>query len=139
LVYLGLTCAIGMVLALAPLSDWTLRAAIAYGVFALVGFLAQMIVGVQARILPMLAWYHAFAGTGFKGPVPSPETMSSRRLQEWRFQAWLFGVPCLAAGFAFDAFPFLSAGAWLLLAGTLLSAADAALILRHAWGGRAKE
>lgn len=133
LVYLLLTCTLGMTLALAPMSDWTLRAALAYGVFALVGFLAQIIVGVQARILPMFAWYQAFAATGFKGPVPPPDEMPSRPLQEWGFLLWLIGVPCLAGGFTFDAFPFLSAGAWVLLAAVVLGAADAARILRHAW------
>ncbi len=136
LVYLGLTCVTGMVLAIAPLADWTLRVAIAYGVFALLGFLAQMIVGVQARILPMFAWYHAFAATGFAGPVPPPDALPSRALQEAVFWLWLLGVPSVAGGFALDAVPFLAAGAWLLLAATVLSAVDALLILRPAWRRR---
>ena len=43
----------------------------AYGVFGLVGFLAQIVVGMEGRLLPIFAWYWAYANTGYKGQVPS--------------------------------------------------------------------
>jgi hypothetical protein len=131
LVYLGLAAAIGLALAIAPMSEWTLRIALAYGVFGLVGFLAQMVVGMESRLLPWLAWYWAFANTGFKGPVPPPDRMPSHGLQQAIWWLWLLGVPALAGGLTFNAVPFLAAGAWLLLAAVTLGAAQAIRVMRH--------
>ncbi len=158
--YLAVSCVFGLVLAIAPMNDWTLQLASAYGICGLVGFLAQIIVGVQARILPIFAWYHAFAR--FKGsdlvsctpdqvrkkqdltPLPPdqvrkkqdltpPDALASHPLQRLIFWSWLIGVPCLAGGFAFDAVPLLVAGAWVLFAAAVLGGIDTAWILRHAW------
>jgi hypothetical protein len=46
---------------------------------------------------------------------------------------WLFGVPALAGGLAFDAVPFVGAGAGCLLAATLLDAVNVVRIPRHAF------
>ncbi len=46
---------------------------------------------------------------------------------------WLFGVPALAGGLAFDAVPFVRAAAWCLLAATLLDSVNVFRILRHAF------
>ena len=124
-------CSLGIYLVLTPASDLSLRLAIAYGVFGLVGFLAQMVVGMQARLVPMLAWYHAHAESGFRGPLDSargrpivpPFAMPTRWLQEVTFTAWTFAVPAVAVGFALNAIPLLSAGSWALLAGVIMSAA----------------
>jgi hypothetical protein len=132
-VSLVIASGLGIWLAFAELSPATLRIAVAYGVFGLVGFLAQMVVGMEGRLLPIFAWYWAYANTGYKGPVLSPHEMPWRRGQELVFVLWLFGVPALAGGLAFDAVPFVSAAAWCLLAATLLNTANAARILRHAW------
>jgi hypothetical protein len=115
-------CAIGLYLVFAPPSEMSLRLAIAYGVCGLLGFLAQMVVGMQARLVPLFAWYHALADSGFKGPVVPPYAMPIRSLQQVIFTAWAFAVPSIAVGFALNAIPLLSAGAWTLLAGVILSA-----------------
>jgi len=47
--------------------------------------------------------------TGYKGPVRSQHEMPWRTGQELAFLLWLFGVPALAGGLAFDAIPFVSA------------------------------
>jgi hypothetical protein len=62
----------GLYLLFAQRTDVSLRLAIAYGVFGLVGFLAQMVVGMQAKLVPMLAWYRALAASNFKGPMVPP-------------------------------------------------------------------
>jgi hypothetical protein len=124
---------LGMWLTLAEPSQSTLRIAMAYGVFGLVGFLAQMVVAMEGRLLPIFAWYWAYANTGYKGPVPSPHEMPWRGGQELVFVLWLFGVPALAGGLAFDAVPFVSAAGWCLLAATLLDSVNVARILRHAF------
>jgi hypothetical protein len=49
------------------------------------------------------------------------------------FLLWLFGVPVLAGGLAFDAIPFVSAAAWCLLAATLIDGANVARIVGYAF------
>jgi hypothetical protein len=124
---------LGMWLTLAEPSQSTLRIAMAYGAFGLVGFLAQMVVAMEGRLLPLFAWYWAYANTGYKGPVRSPHEMPWRVGQELVFVLWLFGVPALAGGLAFDAVPFVSAAGWCLLSATLLDSVNVARILRHAF------
>ena len=133
---LAIASVLGLWLTLAEPSASTLRVAMAYGVFGLVGFLAQMVVGMEGRLLPLFAWYWAYANTGYKGPVPSPHEMPWRGGQELVFVLWLFGVPALAGGLAFDAVPFVSAAAWCLLAATLVDSVNAIRILRHAFWTR---
>ncbi|HET7695207.1 MAG TPA: hypothetical protein VFK57_05815 [Vicinamibacterales bacterium] len=130
---LAIACGLGLWLSVAELSPQTLRVAIAYGVFGLVGFLSQMVVAMKGRLLPLFAWYWASARSGGVSPVPSPHEMPWRGGQELVFVLWLFGVPALAGGLAFDAVPFVRAAAWSLLAATLLDSAQAAIILRHAF------
>jgi hypothetical protein len=130
---LGMASVLGVWLTFAPTSSATLRIAMAYGVFGLVGFLAQMVVGMEGRLLPIFAWYWAFANTGYKGSVPSQHEMPWRPGQMLVFVLWLFGVPTLAGGLAFDAIPFVAAAAWCLLAATLIDAAIVARILHYAF------
>jgi hypothetical protein len=130
---LGIASALGVWLTFAATSPATLHIAIAYGVFGLVGFLAQMVVGMEGRLLPIHAWYWAYANTGYKGPVPSQHEMPWRPGQMLVFLLWLFGVPVLAGGLAFDAIPFVSAAAWCLLAATLIDAANVARIVGYAF------
>jgi hypothetical protein len=126
-VSLAAACALGFWLSIAAPSEWTLRAATAYGVFGLVGFLAQMVVAMQGRLLPLLAWYGATEGG--RRPATSPHDMPWRGGQELVFVLWLFGVPALAGGLAFGAVPFVRAAAWSLLAATILDSAQVAIIL----------
>ena len=130
---LGIASALGVWLTIAEPSSAMLRVAMAYGVFGLVGFLGQIVVGMEGRLLPIFAWYWAYANSGYKGPVPSPHEMPWRNGQELVFVLWLFGVPALAGGLAFDAVPFVRAGAWCLLAATFLDAVNVISILRYAF------
>jgi hypothetical protein len=122
-VSLVVACAIGLYLLFAPPSDMSLRLALAYGVFGLVGFLSQMVVGMQAKLLPLLVRYHALADSGFRGPIVPPDAMPIRSIQEVVFTAWIFAVPSVAVGFALNAIPLLSAGGWALLGAVVCSAA----------------
>jgi hypothetical protein len=124
---------LGIWLTLAAPSPAALRVATAYGVFGLVGFLAQIVVGMEGRLLPVFAWYWAYANTGFKGPVPSQHEMPWRSGQELVFVLWLCGVPAMAGGLAFDAVPFVSAAAWCLLVATILDSVNVVRILRYAF------
>jgi hypothetical protein len=130
---LMLAAALGLTLLFAPPSEWRLRAAAAYGAFGLLGFLSQMVVGMEARLLPMFAWYHAFARSGFQVTPMPPLAMRDRRLQAIVFGAWLFGVPAIASGLGFDSVPWLAAGAWALLAGVLVATIDNVFVLSRAF------
>ena len=88
---------------------------------------------MKGRLLRLLAWYWAFAKGGGRSPVPSPHVMAWRDGQLAVFALWLFGVPALAGGLAFDTIPFVRVAAWSLLAATLLDTAQAVTILRHSF------
>src|SRR5262245_52108531 len=62
---LGAAATIGLVLLFRPSSPQMLRAAAAYGVFGLVGFLGQMVIAMEARVLPMAEWYWAYAASDY--------------------------------------------------------------------------
>ena len=93
----------------------------------------QIVVAMKGRLLPLFAWYWASARSS-GARVPAPHEMQWRGGQEFVFLLWLFGVPALAAGLAFGAVPAIRAAGWSLLAATLLDAAQAAIVLRHARG-----
>ncbi len=131
--WLVVACVLGLWLAVAAPSENALRIAAAYGVFGLVGSLAQMVVGMEGRLLPIFAWYWAHANTDFQGPVLSQHEMAWRDGRDLIFVLWQFGVPFLAVGLAVDAIPLVRSAAWCLLAATILDATNAARILRHAF------
>lgn len=133
LLSLVMACALGLWLAIAPASPSTPAVATAYGVLGLVGFLAQMVVAMKGRLLPIFAWYWAFANTGYKGPVPPPHDMPWRPAQLAVVGLWWMGVPVLAWGLAAGAVPAVRAGAWMLLAATALDTVQAGHIVRHAY------
>jgi hypothetical protein len=123
--------AIGLVLLTVPSSPQTLRAAAAYGVLGLLGFLAQMIVGMQTRLLPMAAWYWAYAASSYRVPPASPHTMRDRFLQTIVFIGWTLGVPALAVGMFLESAFLVSVGAWGLLVAAALAALDGAFVVAH--------
>ena len=133
LTYLALAMVVGVGLVVLPLSDATLRVVLPYGVFGLVGFLAQMVVGIESRLLPLFAWYGAFANRGFERPLVSPHEMPDRTWQRLAFYLWLGGVPALTAGFYLNVAPILAVGAWSLLAAVVFGTLNSAWILRHAF------
>lgn len=130
--WLACAAVIGAYLLLRPMSDATLHAALAYGTFGLVGFLSQMIVAMQVRLLPLFAWCHGHAASGFHAPPENPWRMRDRTWLALTFAAWAAGVPALGFGLALERVPLLAAGAWVLLAGVVLGGVDGALVLRHA-------
>ncbi|HJO38086.1 MAG: hypothetical protein QGF21_00620 [Vicinamibacterales bacterium] len=134
--YLGLSAGCGLVLSIAPPSAAMLRLASVYGVFALLGFLGQLIVGMESRLLPLHAWYWAFADSGWTGPVRSPHDMPSRPAQRGAFLGWLVGVPGLAAGFYVNVMPLIAASAAALLVGVALSGVNGWVVASHAFWGR---
>jgi hypothetical protein len=130
---LAVAVMLGLWLAVSTPSENSLRVAMAYGVFGLVGFLAQMVVAMEGRLLPIFAWYWAFANSAHRGPVPSPHQMPWRPGQYIVFALWVVGVPALAGGLTFDAVAWVRTAGWCLMAATVLDSAQIAQILSHAY------
>src|SRR6185369_6327338 len=131
--YLAHALLLGLCLAVTPPAEWKLRAALVYGVFGLVGFLAQMVVGVSLRLLPLYTWLRAQEKTGFPAnQPPSPHALPARPPQAAGLALWTVGVPLLAAGFALDRPVLVSAGAAALFAAVVLGAIGNLLLARRA-------
>lgn len=139
LCWLAIAVLMGLYLAIAPMSELTVRVSLAYGVVSLIGFFAQLVAGMEYRILPFFAWYWAFANTGFKGSVPNPHEMPIPGLQQVCFFLWLAGVPLLALGAAWPLPRLISAGAWLLALAVAAGAIDAAAIASYAFRKKAPD
>lgn len=107
--WLVLACVFGVLLTLTPMTEATLRAAMLYGVFGLIGFLVQVIVGFEIHILPT----------------------PNERLRSVIYCAWLCGMPALAAGLFLTAPAVLAAGAWALFGAVVLASVDATLVIRR--------
>jgi hypothetical protein len=111
---------LGLALVVMSLSSSSLRVATAYGVFGLLGFLAQMVVGMEARLLPLAAWFWVRATD-----APSPHRMRDRTLQAIVFVGWTAGVPAVGAGMFLESPLLLGSGAWALFASVAVATVDA--------------
>jgi hypothetical protein len=129
---LGVSAALGITLLLNPTSPLMLHIAAAYGVLGLIGFLAQMIVAMEARLLPMVTWFWAYAASNHRMPPPSPHVMRDRSLQAIIFAGWTIGVPALAGGMFLESPRLVSIGAWSLFASVAIALVDNAAVVRNA-------
>jgi len=123
---------IGLMLLVTPMSPTTLHAAAAYGVLGLVGFLAQMVVAMETRLLPLVTWFWAYAGSGYQVAPPSPHVMRDRWLQTLVFGGWTAGVPSLAAGMFLESAPLVATGAWALFAAVVIGTVDNVFVVANA-------
>jgi hypothetical protein len=101
-----------------------------YGTAGLVGFLAQVITGMQGRLLPMHAWYAAFDAAGRKPPSRSAHTLASPRLARLILYCWTVGVPTLTLGLARDNPSIVRTASLILVVGAALGAAQTLHIVR---------
>jgi hypothetical protein len=129
---LAASAVLGVTLLLNPTSPLMLHIAAAYGVLGLVGFLAQMIVAMEARLLPMVTWFWAYSASNYRVPPPSPHVMRDRSLQAIVFAGWTIGVPALASGMFFESPRLVSVGAWSLFASIAIALLDNAAVVRKA-------
>ena len=120
---------IGLTPLVAPPSTRALHMAAAYGVFGLVGFLAQMVVAMETRLIPLFSWYRTYAATSFQIPPPPPLAMRDRTMQTIVFAGWTVGVVALAAGFGLESARWLTVGAWSLFAAVVVGALDHAFVV----------
>lgn len=111
----------------------------AYGITGLVGFVAQLVVGIQGRLLPLHAWYREMERLGGEPPPISAHALASLPTARATFLLWMVGVPLLCAGFVVREAPLVAAGAGLLLAATLVNAWHGCAILARAHARVARE
>lgn len=135
-VSLAAATALGIWLAAAERSDATLAAAPAYGALGLVGFLSQVVAGVEGRMLPLFAWLWGFADRNHAELPPSLHAAPPRPLQAAGFVVWLAGVPALAVGLWRESVPLIGGAAAALLVAVLLNAAAGVTVLRRLWRSR---
>jgi hypothetical protein len=126
-------CGLGLYLAVAERSETTLALSNVYGVLGLVGFLSQIVVGVESRVLPLFAWLWGFADRAHAELPPPLHAASVRPLQAVTFLLWTAGVPLLAFGLGADRRPALTLGAAALLAAVVASLVNAAVVLVRLW------
>jgi hypothetical protein len=131
--WLLVAAAAGVALTLPLPAEWMIPLGWTYGVAGLIGFLAQVVMGIQGRLLPLHGWYRMLDAADATPPGRSAHTLASPALARMILIAWSAGVPLVAAGLVLTAGPLLSVGSGLLLAGVVLNAAQATTI---ATGGR---
>jgi hypothetical protein len=96
-----------------------------YGVAGLVGFLAQVVMGIQGRLLPLHGWYRMLEGAGLAPPARSAHTLASPTLARAILVTWACGVPLLIVGLASSRAAWISIGCAVLLIGVAANAAQA--------------
>ena len=122
---------IGLVLSIQAPAENRLPLMWLYGVAGLVGFLAQMVAGMQGRLVPLYAWYRAYAGAGAP-PSRAANALPSARFARSIFLCWAAAVPLLAWGLSrADQFA-IRTGAGLLLVGVGLGGAYVLHMMRLA-------
>ena len=129
LLYLVAASALGCWLAF---GDPPLAVTWAYGAAGILGFVAQMVSGIQGRLMPLFAWYRALERRDGELPTQSVHRLIAARLALSVFLAWLVGLPVLTAGLMREHHASIAAGSAALLCATLISAAHGALIIRRA-------
>jgi hypothetical protein len=112
-------------------ADQELEIARSYGVVGLIGFLTQIVIGVQGRILPLAAWMWRFEEMGFDLRPHDPHALPSRPLQVAILALWVLGLPALALGIGLDRPIWIGSGAVLLAMATSCGAVQAVRVVRR--------
>jgi len=117
--WLVVSVGIGVMLALKPMGGAATGIAWVYGVAALVGFVSQIVVGIQGRLVPLYAYYRAMAARGGRPPARAANELPTARFAFPIFILWTVGVPWLAWGLASGEPVSIRLSSSLLLAGVI--------------------
>jgi hypothetical protein len=129
--YLALAVALGATAALAGLAPaWTERIELAYGVFAIPGFIGSIVVGQLYKIAPFLVWFHRFSAYVGLKQVPAASELLAERPQRVQWALMHAGIAAMAAGILAGIGPLRLAGAALFLASSALFARNVWIIYR---------
>lgn len=133
LCWLIIATGLGLSLSIGVRDEWRIGLSWIYGVAGLVGFLAQIVVGMQGRLVPLYAWYRAMVARGGP-PERAANQLPSPVFARVIFSCWGLGVPALAWGFAAGRAPVVATSAALLLCGVIAGAAYLVYLVRAASG-----
>lgn len=103
-----------------------------YGAVGLLGFVSQMVVGIQGRLLPLHAWFRAMEQSEGRPPLRSSHVLIESRLALAVLLLWLPGLPLLIAGLAGQQANLVATGAALLLGATLANAWHGRIMIKRA-------
>lgn len=121
LAWLLVAVASGIVLSFGAPESYRLPLMWTYGVTGLVGFQAQMVAGMQGRLVPLYAWYRAYAATGAP-PARAAHALPSAAFARSIVLCWAIALPLLVWGLPTADRLAIRAGAMVLLAGVGLGA-----------------
>lgn len=130
-IWLLVAVASGLVLSFDAPDGYRLPLMWTYGITGLVGFLAQMVAGMQGRLVPLYAWYRAYARSGAP-PSRAAHALPSAAFARSIFLCWAVGVPLLVWGLPRADHVAIRAGAACLLAGVGLGGAYTMYMIRKA-------
>jgi hypothetical protein len=131
MVWLLIAAGTGFTLAAGGYGDWRTPTSWIYGVAGLIGFLSQMVAGVQGRIVPLYAWYRARAALG-RIPSIAANALPSASFSQVVFTGWAIGVPLLAVGLGTDRHLLIRGGALGLISGVLAGALHIHYMMKRA-------
>ncbi|BCS32351.1 membrane protein [Luteitalea sp. TBR-22] len=117
---------VGLVRGMSPGLAWV------YGLAGVLGFLAQMVVGIQGRLLPLHAWYRAMHALGGQPPSRSSHRLARPAFTLGILLAWLAALPLLAVGLVQGQPVVIRLGALILALSVVAQAVHMALIARAA-------
>lgn len=103
-----------------------------YGVAAIIGFVSQIVVGIQGRLVPLYAYYRAMVLGGGLPPSRAANELPTPRFARPIFLLWTVGVPWLAVGLASSHEVSIRLSSLLLLGGVVVGAAYLAYLMRVA-------
>lgn len=122
LLWLLVAALLGLALSLGVPDDYRLGVMWLYGTAGIVGFLGQIVTGIQGRLVPFYAWYRAMALIGHP-PERAANSLPSAAFARAIFLAWTAGVPLLAVGLAVELTVPVRLGAACLVVALLAGAA----------------
>jgi hypothetical protein len=128
-VWLLVAASTGLLLTLPLSPEWTIRFGWVYGTAGLVGFLAQIVVGIQGRLLPLYGWYRMMEGHHMQPPPRSAHTLASHGLARAILVTWTIGVPLLVLGLTSGSHATIALSSAVLLAGVTLNATQITTIM----------
>lgn len=123
LAWLGMSMVSGLLLTILDPSPASVRLMWWYGTAGLVGFLTQIVVGMQGRLVPMYLWYRAWDRQPGPPPAVAANALPSARWAKAIFLVWVVAVPLLAIGLTANSPAAIAVAAGLLLIGVGLNAA----------------
>ena len=97
-VWLLVAACTGLLLTLPLSSNRIIDLGWIYGTAGLVGFLAQIVIGIQGRLLPLYGWYRQMESNHMRPPGRSAHTLASHGLARAVLVTWTIGVPSLVLG-----------------------------------------